>query len=320
MCFATFLPFRAPGSSFFWDFLFSDLLSSALLFSILLLHLCFSSVHIVGSLTSKLPSKNIYIKMPRGLEDSFPLKIGYVQGLCLFGEGICVAASLSPGSLWAQEKLPSISWERIQSWPLGMRFSLWQCSHGMPWKIAMFDMWSINGTCSMGMSAYWNIWIYWGWYGWWVINSAHGMSESLIKPSVPWHGFLFELEFLEQMAKHQQCRSQASAVPIMSLIGWGIEGIFEGQWAQAGLTECAMQVVWTCSCFILFPYLAWPEQDSMISGWFDSTRHCLASCLAWSSHSVWLVLVNGFKDHMHPAYVMIPSDQWIINQWAQART
>ena len=55
-CFATFLPFRAPASSFFWLFLFSDLLSSALLFSVLLLHLCFSSVHIVGSLTSKLPS------------------------------------------------------------------------------------------------------------------------------------------------------------------------------------------------------------------------------------------------------------------------
>ena len=47
-CFATFLPFRAPVSSFFWLFLFSDLLSSTLL--------CFSSVHIVGSLTSKLPS------------------------------------------------------------------------------------------------------------------------------------------------------------------------------------------------------------------------------------------------------------------------
>ena len=57
-CFATFLPFRAPASSFFWLFLFSDLLSSALLFSIRLLHLCFSSVHIVGSLTSKLPSTN----------------------------------------------------------------------------------------------------------------------------------------------------------------------------------------------------------------------------------------------------------------------
>ena len=48
--------FRAPASSFFWLFLFSDLLSSALLFSILLLHLCFSSIHIVGNLTSKLPS------------------------------------------------------------------------------------------------------------------------------------------------------------------------------------------------------------------------------------------------------------------------
>ena len=54
-CFATFLPFRAPGSSFFWDFLFFDLLSSSLLFSDSS-HLCFSFVHIVGSLTSKLPS------------------------------------------------------------------------------------------------------------------------------------------------------------------------------------------------------------------------------------------------------------------------
>ena len=42
----TFLPFRAPASSFFWLFLFSDLLSSSLLFSSLLFsdssHLCFS--------------------------------------------------------------------------------------------------------------------------------------------------------------------------------------------------------------------------------------------------------------------------------------
>ena len=44
----------APGSSFFWDFLFL-LLFSSLLFSDSS-HLCFSSVHIVGSLTSKLPS------------------------------------------------------------------------------------------------------------------------------------------------------------------------------------------------------------------------------------------------------------------------
>ena len=38
---ATFLPFRAPASSFFWLFLFSDLLSSSLLFSDSS-HLCFS--------------------------------------------------------------------------------------------------------------------------------------------------------------------------------------------------------------------------------------------------------------------------------------
>ena len=40
-CFATLLPFRAPASSFFWLFLFSDLLSSALLFSDSS-HFCFS--------------------------------------------------------------------------------------------------------------------------------------------------------------------------------------------------------------------------------------------------------------------------------------
>ena len=59
---ATFLLFPAPASSFFWLLLFSDLLSSSLLFfsSPLLFsdssHLSFSSVHIVGSLTSKFPS------------------------------------------------------------------------------------------------------------------------------------------------------------------------------------------------------------------------------------------------------------------------
>ena len=35
-CFATFLPFRASASSFFWLFLFSDLLSSTLLLSLTL--------------------------------------------------------------------------------------------------------------------------------------------------------------------------------------------------------------------------------------------------------------------------------------------
>ena len=55
-CFATFLPFRASASSFSSTLLSSNLslLSASSL-------LCFSSVHIVGSLTSKLPSiKNGY--------------------------------------------------------------------------------------------------------------------------------------------------------------------------------------------------------------------------------------------------------------------
>ena len=45
--FATFLPFRGPGSSFVWDFLFLLLFSSLTLFSDSS-HLCFSSVHITG--------------------------------------------------------------------------------------------------------------------------------------------------------------------------------------------------------------------------------------------------------------------------------
>jgi hypothetical protein len=56
-CFATFLPFRAPGSFFFWDFLFFDLLF--FLFSDSS-HLCVSSAHTVGSLTSKHPSAGLH--------------------------------------------------------------------------------------------------------------------------------------------------------------------------------------------------------------------------------------------------------------------
>ena len=55
-CFATFLPFRSSASSFFWLFLFSDPLSSNLSLLSASALLCFSSVHTVGSLPSKLPS------------------------------------------------------------------------------------------------------------------------------------------------------------------------------------------------------------------------------------------------------------------------
>ena len=63
-----FLPFRPPASSFFWLFLltlssdsFSSLIFFLLLFSSLALPTsAFPSVHIVGSLTSKLPSRSLY--------------------------------------------------------------------------------------------------------------------------------------------------------------------------------------------------------------------------------------------------------------------
>ena len=61
-CFATFLPFRAPAFSFLSFFLFSDLLSSSLLLSTLPAS-AFPSVHLVGSLTSKLPSMICDISM-----------------------------------------------------------------------------------------------------------------------------------------------------------------------------------------------------------------------------------------------------------------
>ena len=57
-CFATFLPFRASASSFSFS---SDLLSSNLPLLSASALLCFSSVHIVGSLTSKLPSINKWV-------------------------------------------------------------------------------------------------------------------------------------------------------------------------------------------------------------------------------------------------------------------
>ena len=48
--------FAHSASAFFWLFLFSDLLSSTLSLLSASSLLCFSSIHIVGSLTSKLPS------------------------------------------------------------------------------------------------------------------------------------------------------------------------------------------------------------------------------------------------------------------------
>ena len=57
-CFTTFLPFRASASSVFWLDSFSSLIFFLIFSSLTLPTSAFSSVHIVGSLTSKLPSMN----------------------------------------------------------------------------------------------------------------------------------------------------------------------------------------------------------------------------------------------------------------------
>ena len=101
VCFATFLAFRAPGSSFFWDFLFFDLLSSSLLFADSS-HLCFSFVHIVGSLTSKLPLINpLIIEYTDAIS-----KIHYIP---LYSENTTRLSTETPHTFrghWAPELLP----------------------------------------------------------------------------------------------------------------------------------------------------------------------------------------------------------------------
>ena len=57
--FVIFLSFRVSVFSFFWLFFFSDLLSFNLFLLSAFALLCFSSVHIVGNLTSKFSSINI---------------------------------------------------------------------------------------------------------------------------------------------------------------------------------------------------------------------------------------------------------------------
>ena len=71
-CFTTFLPFRASASSFFWLFLFSDLLSSTLLFSLTFSISAFHLSILSESLTSKLPSIMVLTWSDLGSEVSGP--------------------------------------------------------------------------------------------------------------------------------------------------------------------------------------------------------------------------------------------------------
>ena len=99
-CFATFLPFRAPGSSFFWGFLFLLLFCDSA-------HLCFSSVHIVGSLISKLPSTMLMIL------------VGFVKYWSSIKRWLGLGES-SPTGRWGWcFLLVQIKWKGLTNWPFG---------------------------------------------------------------------------------------------------------------------------------------------------------------------------------------------------------
>ena len=106
--FATFLPFRAPVSSYFWLFLFYSLLIFSLLSASA--HLCFSSVHIVGSLTSKLPSiiyLYMYICISHLYSIYVPLMFIYIRVFYFFGQRkrISVQTGTSIVSSWRSKKV-----------------------------------------------------------------------------------------------------------------------------------------------------------------------------------------------------------------------
>ena len=111
-CFATFLPFRASASSFFWLFLFSDLLSSNLSLLSASALLCFSSVHTVGSLTSKFPSATLPFCSPHtvwGLLPGWLKKIRQRYGFFLCLSGLLCALYCTQAGYW----LPGLRYHQL---------------------------------------------------------------------------------------------------------------------------------------------------------------------------------------------------------------
>ena len=132
-CFATFLPFRASASSF--SLLWSDLFYSYLLSASS--HLCFSSVHIVGSLTSKLPSINYIYTHTVCREHNAMLEVGTVGGWQpyfvrpSFVKFACTGASprLAAFRSWSHSGGHTSSW-------------YWIWIH--VWEFLMFYLWGIK--------------------------------------------------------------------------------------------------------------------------------------------------------------------------------
>ena len=137
-CFATFLPFRASALSFFWLFLFSDLLSSNLSLLSASALLCFSSVHIVGNLTSKLPSIMKHHVLRNDLDTSWPPNnSGLHSPVVQVFMGILIQTSSKPTKLWALSGKEMVGFGGCAPCPPRGQMSSWR-SH-LPTKILNAD-------------------------------------------------------------------------------------------------------------------------------------------------------------------------------------
>ena len=95
--FATFLPFRAPVSSFFWDVLFFDLLSSSLLFSSLTLPISAFHLSISSEVSQPLQIYLYHSFWPASKKNGVRTCFG--NYICAFRFWICFGSPVLPVSL-----------------------------------------------------------------------------------------------------------------------------------------------------------------------------------------------------------------------------
>ena len=130
-CFATFLPFRASASSFFWLFLFSDRLSSTLLFSltppISAFHLpILSEVWLLNFLQSSYPcGHSNQFEVPPGWEFLYHLTVEDRRCHISNSMGVGILISSYPcgqcKSVWSSTRVGIL----ISSYPCGHSKSVW---------------------------------------------------------------------------------------------------------------------------------------------------------------------------------------------------
>ena len=155
-------PFRASASSFFWLFLFSDLLSSTLLFSVTLPISTFHLSILSEVLTSKLPS-NMYICTrpcrPPPAWDGSHIEIFLLPPCGVVGVWYC-----PPSPLWCGGGVV---------WYVGYVWCVWSVWYGMFGKYGMFGMYGrygmygmyvcycMDGRCGNYVAYVWYMWYVW---------------------------------------------------------------------------------------------------------------------------------------------------------------